>query len=344
MTSNNDLFIGLVQASNVYEALAQISQEYPDRIDLTKIASYKLTKDHHKLIRWLDRSYDLPSFLSVVGASESDYRYAIRRSSAAASYTQNSRSGKAYQRYGNFLSADFALGTIRSEELEELEIILSKRTKNNALLVGPPGVGKTHLIYALAGEIADPIFQLNIANVLTSTKYRGELEAKLSELIEASIQDQFVIFVDEIHTLATMGSAEGGQNVLDLLKPWLTHPEFRMIGATTDAELAWITQDMAFKRRFSVLMLPPPSDEQCLVIYKNFIESGGLSLTESDIQEICAHVSHHLPEFNDPDRVLDFLEHFEAARAVETRNGKRAKPLVEMLDSYVKFKATTSVV
>ena len=168
----------------------------------------------------------------------------------------------------------------RDNEIERIVQILARRTKNNPVLIGEPGVGKTSIVEGLAqkmakGEISDVLAEkrllaLDLASVVAGTKYRGEFEQRLKNIIDelAASQDA-VVFIDELHTIIGAGAAEGSIDASNMLKPALARGEVQCIGATTfDEYRKYIEADTALERRFQPVVADPPDVEQTITILK----------------------------------------------------------------------------
>ncbi len=166
----------------------------------------------------------------------------------------------------------------REEEIERIMQILVRRKKNNPVLIGEPGVGKTAIVEGLAqrivaGEVPEPlrnkvIFSLDVAALVAGTKYRGEFEKRMKKLLQVVTKDKSIIlFIDELHTIVGAGSAEGAVDAANILKPALARGEIRCIGATTPDEYRkYIEKDAALERRFQKIYVREPSENETLQI------------------------------------------------------------------------------
>ena len=168
----------------------------------------------------------------------------------------------------------------REDEIERVIQILSRRKKNNPVLIGEPGVGKTAIVEGLAQRIVEGkvpetlknniIFSLDIAALVAGTKYRGEFEKRLKKLIQLVTKDKkIILFIDEIHTIVGAGAAEGAVDAANILKPPLSRGELRCIGATTPDEYRkYIEKDAALERRFQKVLVNEPTEEETLEILR----------------------------------------------------------------------------
>ncbi len=162
----------------------------------------------------------------------------------------------------------------RDEEIERVIQILSRRKKNNPVLIGEPGVGKTAIVEGLAsriveGDVPGPlrdkeIITLDLASVVAGTKYRGQFEERLKQIMEEIREsDDIILFIDELHTIVGAGGAEGAIDASNMLKPALSRGEIQCIGATTlDEYRKYIEKDGALERRFQPIIVNPPSEAE----------------------------------------------------------------------------------
>ena len=171
----------------------------------------------------------------------------------------------------------------RDAEIERVIEILCRKTKNNPVLIGEAGVGKSAIVEGLAQKIVSgdvptllkgkTIYSLDIGGLMAGTKYRGSMEEKLKNAIETIMTNQnIIVFIDEIHTLAQAGSDKGETSPADMIKPYLARGELQTIGATTTDEYRkYIEQDKALERRFQPIMVNPPTVDDTITILKEWI-------------------------------------------------------------------------
>jgi ATP-dependent Clp protease ATP-binding subunit ClpC len=212
----------------------------------------------------------------------------------------------------------------REDEIERLIEILCRKTKNNPVLIGEAGVGKTAVVEGLALAIvtgnvpeilADKIiFSLEIGGLMAGTKYRGSMEERLKSAIETIIaQKNIIVFIDEIHTLAQAGSEKGETSPANMLKPYLARGELQTIGATTTDEYRkFVEKDKALERRFQPIMVNPPTVEQTIEILKglkdNYEAFHKIKITNEAI-EAAAHLSdRYIMDRNLPDKAIDLID------------------------------------
>ncbi|MBQ7885155.1 MAG: ATP-dependent Clp protease ATP-binding subunit [Clostridia bacterium] len=218
----------------------------------------------------------------------------------------------------------------RDEEIERIIEILCRKTKNNPILIGEAGVGKTAVVEGLALKIANGnvpdilkdkiIYSLEIGGLMAGTKYRGSMEEKLKDAIETIIASQnIIVFIDEIHTIAQAGAKEGEVSPSDMLKPYLSRGELQTIGATTTDEYRkYIEADKALERRFQPIIVNPPSVEQTVQILKglrdNYESYHKVKITDSAIEAAAMLSDRYIVGRSLPDKAIDLIDE-AAARA-----------------------------
>ncbi len=232
----------------------------------------------------------------------------------------------------------------KDEEILEVCEILSRRTKNNPVLIGDPGVGKTAIVEGLAssihsGHCPEPllnksIFGLDLGSMIAGTKYRGQFEERLKSVIEEVSQDDSkILFIDEIHTLVGAGSAEGSMDAANMLKPALARGNVRCIGATTDGEYKkTILKDGALDRRFQAVRCRAPSKEETLEILKGikdkYQEFHYVEFPDECLEIIVELSARYIPSKNFPDKAIDILD--QTGAKVKIKSFKRPKSTIEM--------------
>ncbi len=212
----------------------------------------------------------------------------------------------------------------REEEIQRVIEILCRKTKNNPVLIGEAGVGKTAVVEGLAQAIASgdvpeeikdkTVFSLEIGGLMAGTKYRGQMEEKLKDTIETIIQDgNIIVFIDEIHTLAQAGGKEGETSPSDMLKPYLARGELQTIGATTTDEYRkYIEKDKALERRFQPVMVNPPSVEQTIEILKGLKDTyeafHKVIITNEAISAAANLSDRYITDRSLPDKAIDLID------------------------------------
>jgi ATP-dependent Clp protease ATP-binding subunit ClpC len=212
----------------------------------------------------------------------------------------------------------------RETELERVQQVLCRRTKNNAVLIGEPGVGKTAIVEGLAQKIvcgdvphylADKrILALDISLIVAGTKYRGQFEERLKAIMkELTENPSIIVFIDELHTLVGAGSAEGSLDAANILKPALSRGEIRCIGATTPAEYRkYIEKDRSLERRFQAIKVDPPTEKetiQVLMGVKDRYESfHHVEYSNEAIEAAVYQSSRYITDRFLPDKAIDLID------------------------------------
>ena len=241
----------------------------------------------------------------------------------------------------------------RKNEIERIIEILCRKTKNNPVLIGEPGVGKSAVVEGLALEIVAGnvpellknkiIFSLDIGSLMAGTKYRGELEQRLKTAIDAIIKrGDIIVFIDELHTLAQAGGKEGEVTPADMLKPYLARGELQTIGATTTDEYRkFIETDKALERRFQPIMVDPPTVEQTIEILKgirpNYESFHKIKISDEAITAAAQLSDRYISDRFLPDKAIDLID--EAASRAKVNGNKlppEIKAMEEKLDDYQK--------
>ncbi len=228
----------------------------------------------------------------------------------------------------------------REAEIERVVQILCRRTKNNPVLIGEPGVGKTAIVEGLAQRIVrgdvpsflenKRILSLDLSLIVAGTKYRGQFEERLKQIMRELVENpQYVVFIDELHTLVGAGSAEGSLDAANILKPALSRGEIQCIGATTPAEFRKsIEKDRSLERRFQAVKVPPPSEEEAVSIldgvrerYEAFHQ---VRYTDDAIEAAVYQSNRYIPDRFLPDKAIDVID--EAGARVKLRVRRDAPP------------------
>ncbi|MEO7969957.1 MAG: ATP-dependent Clp protease ATP-binding subunit, partial [bacterium] len=221
----------------------------------------------------------------------------------------------------------------REAEIERVVQILCRRTKNNPVLIGEPGVGKTAIVEGLAqrivrGEVPSflenkRILSLDLSLIVAGTKYRGQFEERLKQIMRELVENpQYIVFIDELHTLVGAGSAEGSLDAANILKPALSRGELQCIGATTPGEFRKsIEKDRSLERRFQAVKVPPPSEAEAVEILEGVrerYESFHQVHYTDDALEAAVYQSHrYIPDRFLPDKAIDVID--EAGSRVKLR-------------------------
>lgn len=229
----------------------------------------------------------------------------------------------------------------RGEQEERLVTILSRRTKNNPVLIGEPGVGKTAIVEGLAQRIASEdvpehlldkrIIQLDLAGMIAGTKYRGEFEERLKKVVsELQEQKNVIVFIDELHLLVGAGAAEGALDAANMLKPALARGEIRLVGATTlDEYRKHIEKDTALERRLQTVMVPEPKLKDTVAILKGlkpyYEKHHGVMISDDVIEDAVYMADRYISERYMPDKAIDVID--EAAARIRVKTGHKPSKL-----------------
>ena len=250
----------------------------------------------------------------------------------------------------------------RHIEIERVQQVLCRRTKNNAVLIGEPGVGKTAIVEGLAQKIvygdvphflADKrLLALDISLIVAGTKYRGQFEERLKAIMkELTENPNIIVFIDELHTLVGAGSAEGSLDAANILKPALSRGEIRCIGATTPAEYRkYIEKDRSLERRFQAVKVDPPTEKdtiQVLIGVKDKYETfHHVEYTSEAIEAAVYQSSRYITDRFLPDKAIDLID--EAGARAKLRDAgyseefgeinKSIRVAVEQMESAVSEK------
>src|SRR5499425_2809987 len=232
----------------------------------------------------------------------------------------------------------------RENEVERVIQILCRRTKNNPVLIGEPGVGKTAIVEGLAQRIADGdvppfladkrILSLDLSLIVAGTKYRGQFEERLKTIMKELMESQnSIIFIDELHTLVGAGSAEGSLDAANILKPALSRGEIQCIGATTPGEFRKsIERDRSLERRFQAVKVPPPNETDAIKVlfgikdrYEKF---HAVTYTDEALYSAVYNSNRYIPDRFLPDKAIDLID--EAGARVKLRQTSLPEELTEV--------------
>ncbi len=244
----------------------------------------------------------------------------------------------------------------RDREIARAVQILARKTKNNPILLGDPGVGKTAIVEGLAQRIVDgtvpdclldkQVFSLSMSDLIAGTKYRGEFEERLKRVIDeaSAAENEVVLFIDELHTIIGAGSAEGSLDAANILKPALSRGMVQVIGATTvDEYKKYVEKDAALSRRFQAIDVPEPTVPECVEImygirshYESF---HGVVISDEALDLSVKLSSRYINDRFLPDKALDVLDEACALKSITNKkNGKKIKELRSKLSHTVKKK------
>lgn len=225
----------------------------------------------------------------------------------------------------------------REVEIRRVMEILSRRTKNNPILIGDPGVGKTAIVEGLAQKVIEKsvptplrdkeVLALDFASLLAGAKFRGEFEERLKGVIKAveEAEGKYVMFIDELHTLVGAGAAEGSVDAANMLKPALARGSLKMIGATTVTEYRkYIEKDPALARRFQPVLIDEPTVEDTISILRGIKQKyevhHGIRITDNAIIGAAKLSAQYIPHRFLPDKAIDLIDEAAAAIKIETES------------------------
>lgn len=227
----------------------------------------------------------------------------------------------------------------RNNYIERINYILNKKQKNNPLLIGSAGVGKTAIIEGLAAlRTEDTIYQLDLGGTVAGTKYRGELEEKLLKVMDYIKESHAILFIDEIHNVVGAGSNDGSLDIANILKPYLSRTDISVIGATTLEEYyKFIDKDKALMRRFQTIFIDEPTKEETktilLGIKDKYEEYHQVTFQEEDIHQIIHKCALFLPQRTFPDKAIDVMD--EVGARYHSYSDKKYK-IEDLIDVVIK--------
>lgn len=224
---------------------------------------------------------------------------------------------------------------LRNNYIEKIKYILSKKQKNNPLLIGNAGVGKTAIVEGLSEILKDvSIYQLDLGSIVAGTKYRGELEEKLTKAMEYIKRKKAILFIDEIHNIVGAGSNDGSLDIANILKPYLSRSDIKLIGATTlDEYYRHIDKDKALSRRFQNVFIDEPTEKETYVILKeikaSYEEYHNVKYSDQILQEINEKSKLYLVRRSFPDKAIDVMDE------IGTRKKSSNKSFSKLIDETI---------
>ena len=267
---------------------------------------------------------------------------------------KHAQSGSAIlDQFGRNLTAEAAEGKLdpvigRSTEIERVMVVLSRRTKNNPVLIGEPGVGKTAVVEGLAQKIVagdvpetlrgKQVYSLDLGSMVAGSRYRGDFEERLKKVLkEIKTRGDIVLFIDEIHTIVGAGSSDGALGASDMLKPMLARGELQTIGATTTDEYRkYIEKDAALERRFQPIQVAEPSIAETIEILKGlrarYENHHHVTITDGALQSAAELSSRYIQDRNLPDKAIDLIDEAGARLRIKRLT---APPELKELDARV---------
>ena len=310
-----------------------------------------ISTEHLLLALATDGSEDTQKVCRDFGLTKSAIQKSIQKNRKQNVTTDNPEEGyKSLEKFGRDLTAAARAGKLdpvigRDEEIRRTIEILSRRTKNNPVLIGEPGVGKTAIVEGLArrivaGDVPESLknktlFSLDMGALVAGAKYRGEFEERLKSVLNEIVKSdgQILLFIDEVHTVVGAGAAEGSMDAGNLLKPMLARGELRCIGATTLNEYRkYIEKDAALERRFQPVMVDQPSVEDTISILRGLKERyevhHGVRIRDAALVAAATLSDRYISDRFLPDKAIDLVD--EAAAKLRTEIESMPAPLDEV--------------
>src|SRR5213596_380542 len=300
----------------------------------------EFTSAEHYLLALSAANVPAAKILKDLGLSRDKLMQALQQVRGSQRVTDQNPEGKyqTLEKYGRDLTQLARRGKIdpvigRDNEIRRIMQVLSRRTKNNPVLIGDPGVGKTAIVEGLArriisGDVPDSLKQkriiaMDIGAMIAGAKFRGEFEDRLKAFLKelTDTQGQIILFIDELHTIVGAGAAEGSMDASNMLKPMLARGELRTVGATTiDEYRKYIEKDAALERRFQPILVDEPSVEDTIAILRGLQERyevhHGVRITDGALVA-AARLSHrYISDRFLPDKAIDLID--EAAARLRT--------------------------
>ena len=274
--------------------------------------------------------------LASYGVTPESLQSIAQHASEAREVAESDTGTPTLDQFGVDLTAKAAAGELdpvigRALEVEQTVEILLRRSKNNPVLIGEPGVGKTAIVEGLAQRVVDGevpellagkrIVQLDLAGMVAGTRYRGDFEERITKVVNeiAEHKDELIVFLDELHTVVGAGSGgEGGMDAGNILKPRLARGDLHLIGATTLAEYRRIEKDAALERRFQPVTIGEPSVEDAVRILEGlkprYEEHHGVRYTEDAVRAAVELSHRYVPDRFLPDKAIDLIDQAGARR------------------------------
>lgn len=325
LSSNlNDLFLGLINSNrpvNLFNVLSSI--EGKNNVVLSD--DWQIFKENNdtilfnQIIEEQGSSTSLESAISYLLESESIYSTILSDYMIKRKHSCNNKYSFITQHGYNLKDLKQESCLHREQEQEIIKICLHRDHKNNIMLIGDSGVGKTFLIASIAHLLNLDIYYIDISSVLAGSKYRGEFEKKFHAILNEALQHKKILFFDEAHTIFNTGNSDGGISGADILKPYLMNNNFQIIGATTIDESKFFSHDKAFERRFNFVQMQELTVEKTKDIVKSKFKQT-MGWDQQVFDQIFLYLDDNFMNRNYPDKALDFFDFYFAGEKLSFFN------------------------
>ena len=339
----NDIGRGLSETAKLTLHMGlEIAREFNQEICGTEhiLASILAQKNSRAMILLKDMNTNLRNLHEEIESYLNSQQYDYSEQSGSAKSKNKKSKPSALGFFGSDLTAEASAQKLdpligREDQLTRMITILARRHKNNPVLVGDPGVGKTAIVEGLAQKIAKDdvpdnligkrIISLDLASMVAGTKYRGEFEERLKRVMKEIIDSgDVILFIDELHLLVGTGSAEGSMDAANMLKPALARGDIRVIGATTmDEYQKYVEEDAALERRFQPIQVPESTAEETrkilLGLKSRYEEFHGVSISDEVVTDTVRLAKRYLHERFFPDKAIDLID--ESAAHIRVKRG-----------------------
>jgi len=333
--ARNQAADSLAKLPNAYGSDPQLSKELRDVLDQADDVRDELHDEY------LSTEHVLMALSNAIGVDKETLLVALREVRGSHRVTSQTPENQyqALERFGRDLTEAARLGELdpvigRDEEIRRVIRVLSRRTKNNPVLIGEPGVGKTAIVEGLASRIVEGdipeslknkrLISLDLSSMVAGAKYRGEFEERLQSVLK-EIEDadgEIITFIDEMHTMVGAGGADGAMDAGNMLKPMLARGLLRMVGATTlDEYRKYVEKDPALERRFQQVLVEPPSVEAAIAILRGLKERyevhHGVRLKDSALVAAAVLSDRYLTGRFLPDKAIDLIDEAGSSLRIE---------------------------
>ena len=320
-----------------------VAQDYSQEFCGTEHILYSILtqKNARATILLRDMNIDVDSLMSELEQFLNRQQYEESEDTANGSRRTKKTRKTALDFYGTDLTAEARAGKLdpvvgRDEQIRRVITILNRRTKNNPVLIGEPGVGKTAIVEGLAQRIVAEdvpdslldkrIVMLDLAGMIAGTKYRGEFEERLKKVMgELEKNNRVIVFIDELHLIVGAGAAEGAMDAGNILKPALARGKIQLIGATTTVEYTkHIEKDAALERRFQPIQVPETNPAETLAILKglrkHYEKFHGVTISDEVLEDTVNLARRYINDRYMPDKAIDLID--ETAAHLRVDKGK----------------------